>query len=66
MTDEKRVELYTVYKKKYPKSQGPRRLPLNFVEGKFFHFHLGRFSMFQQMAMQYINQIEKNEQQNQN
>jgi len=36
LTDERRVELYTVYKKKYPKSQGPRRLPLNFVEGDLF------------------------------
>lgn len=35
-THKARVEMYTVYKKKYPKSGAPRRIPLNFVEGDLF------------------------------
>jgi len=36
LTESTRLEIYTIYRKKYPKSEAPIRLPLNFVTGAVF------------------------------
>lgn len=36
LNDASRMEIYTIYRKKYPKSEAPKRLPLNFIKGDLF------------------------------
>jgi len=36
VNDHSQLDIYSVYRKRYPKSETPRRLPLNFVKGMYY------------------------------
>lgn len=43
LNDETRMEIYSIYRKKYPRNEAPRRLPLNFVSGDIFRMRIDEY-----------------------